>query len=245
MARIRIPTVASLQIGFRVRSGFVRLWPCDFASAIARSTSTREKSRATASPCTSSRRRTGCWSSCSRPARRRFRRTSSRTSSGRTRSCRSGAWRAWWRSCAILSGTRRKSPVTSGRCTASATPSRERRRRSPAPAGRPSRSGFHCRIVWGEREIALSEGENVLGRDPETSVFIDLNSVSRRHARILVAEDSATIEDLRSRNGTYVGDKRIEQPTKLSNGDRIKIGAASLVFRCFRGLGTTQSEVSS
>ena len=114
-----------------------------------------------------------------------------------------------------------------------------------APAGRPSRSGFHCRIVWGEREIALSEGENILGRDPETVVFIDLNSVSRRHARILVAEDSATIEDLRSRNGTYVGDKRIEQPTKLSNGDRIKIGAASLVFRCFRGLGTTQSEVSS
>jgi DNA-binding winged helix-turn-helix (wHTH) protein len=114
-----------------------------------------------------------------------------------------------------------------------------------APPGRPSRSGLHCRIVWGEREIALSEGENILGRDPETAVFIDLNSVSRRHARILVAEDSATIEDLRSRNGTYVGDKRIEQPTKLSNGDRIKIGAASLVFRCFRGLGTTQSEVSS
>ncbi len=114
---------------------------------------------------------------------------------------------------------------------------------SGAP-GRPSRSGFHCRIVWGEREIALADGENILGRDPETVVFIDLNSVSRRHARILVADGSATIEDLQSRNGTYVGDTRIDQPTKLSNGDKIKIGAASLVFRCFRGLGTTQSEVS-
>ncbi len=118
---------------------------------------------------------------------------------------------------------------------------------SPAPggAGRPSRSGFHCRIVWGDREIALSEGENVLGRDPDTVVFIDLNSVSRRHARILVAGGVASIEDLQSRNGTYVGGNRIEGPTKLSNGDKIKIGAANLVYRCFRGLGTTQSGVST
>ena len=111
--------------------------------------------------------------------------------------------------------------------------------------GRPSRAGFHCRIVWGDREIALSEGENILGRDPDTVVFIDMNSVSRRHARFVVADGSATIEDLQSRNGTYVSDQRIERPTRLSNGDKIKIGAASLVFRSFRGLGTTQSEVAT
>ena len=75
--------------------------------------------------------------------------------------------------------------------------------------------------------------------------WIDLNSVSRRHARILVADGVATIEDLGSRNGTHVNGERIEKPTKLGNGDKIKIGAASLVFRCFRGLGTTQSEVST
>jgi len=105
------------------------------------------------------------------------------------------------------------------------------------------RSDFHCRIAWGDREVALREGENVLGRDPDAAIFIDLNSVSRRHARILVTPEGATIEDLESRNGTYVRGQRIAVPTELFDGDRIKIGAASLVFRSFQGLGSTQSEV--
>src|SRR5262249_42856587 len=111
--------------------------------------------------------------------------------------------------------------------------------------GARSMSDFHCRISWGDREVALREGENILGRDPEAVVWIDLNSVSRRHARIVVARDAATIEDLKSRNGTFVGARRIEATTPLQNGDQIKIGAASLVFRSFHGLGTTQSEVAT
>jgi DNA-binding winged helix-turn-helix (wHTH) protein len=103
---------------------------------------------------------------------------------------------------------------------------------------------FHCRIIWGEREIALGEGENVIGRDPSVSVWIDLNSVSRRHARILVSDESATIEDLGSRNGTYVRQESVTSPRALRNGDLIKIGAASLVFRCFRQMGTTMPETS-
>jgi len=105
--------------------------------------------------------------------------------------------------------------------------------------------GFHCRIAWEDREVNLSEGENILGRDPDTVVWIDLNSVSRRHARILVDGDTATIEDLGSRNGTYVQGEKVEAPRALTNGDTIKIGAAKLVFRCFRGLGSTASETSS
>jgi len=118
-------------------------------------------------------------------------------------------------------------------------------RRQPAPPPRRSRQVFHCRIAWGEREVALEEGENVLGRDPDSAMWIDLNSVSRRHARIIIADGAATIEDLDSRNGTYVQGERIRAATRLSDGDRIKIGAAALVFRCYHGLGTTQSEVSS
>jgi DNA-binding winged helix-turn-helix (wHTH) protein len=116
---------------------------------------------------------------------------------------------------------------------------------APRQAAQFVESEFHCRIVWGDREIALGEGENILGRDPAAAVWIDLNSVSRRHARILVANGSAAIEDLGSRNGTRVGGERVEKPRKLANGDTIKIGAAKLVFRCFRGLGSTQSEASS
>jgi len=111
-------------------------------------------------------------------------------------------------------------------------------------AGAPG-SDFRCRVSWGDREVALSPGENILGRDPSATVWIDLSSVSRRHARILVGDEEAMIEDLGSHNGTYVGGDRISEPRKLENGDKVKIGAASLVFRSFRGLGSTQSEISS
>jgi pSer/pThr/pTyr-binding forkhead associated (FHA) protein len=76
-------------------------------------------------------------------------------------------------------------------------------------------------------------------------VWIDLSSVSRRHARIVVGEGEAVIEDLDSRNGTYVSGERLSKPRKLENGDKIKVGAASLLFRSFRALGSTESEIST
>ena len=113
--------------------------------------------------------------------------------------------------------------------------------RSSGPS--PSVGGVHCRLVWGDREIALVEGPNVLGRDPDATVWIDLNSVSRRHARVTLSDGIATLEDLRSKNGTYLGGRRIDSPARLKNGDQIKIGAASLVFKSFRKAGTTESQV--
>lgn len=105
-------------------------------------------------------------------------------------------------------------------------------------------SAFHCRLVWGDREIALAEGENVLGRDPEVAVWIDLDSVSRRHARIVVEENGATVEDLKSKNGTFLDGRRVTSPVALSNGNVIKVGAASLLFCCFRKMGTTRTEAA-
>jgi DNA-binding winged helix-turn-helix (wHTH) protein len=109
-------------------------------------------------------------------------------------------------------------------------------------AGSGSDSAFHCRLVWGDREIALAEGENVLGRDPEVAVWIDLDSVSRRHARIVVEREEATLEDLRSKNGTFLNGQKVTAPVRLSSGNRIKVGAASLVFRSSRKMGTTRTE---
>jgi DNA-binding winged helix-turn-helix (wHTH) protein len=106
------------------------------------------------------------------------------------------------------------------------------------------RSDFHCRLSWGDREIALTEGENVIGRDPDVAVWIDLNSVSRHHARVLVTDGAAHLEDLGSKNGTVLNGVRITSAVPLANRDRIKIGAASLVFRCSRRSGTTESEMS-
>jgi DNA-binding winged helix-turn-helix (wHTH) protein len=99
------------------------------------------------------------------------------------------------------------------------------------------------RLIWGTREIALSEGENVLGRDREAAVWINDSSVSRRHARIFVSGGSAQLEDLGSKNGTFVAGKPIEKPRALSDGDEIRLGSVSLVVRACSDAGSTATAI--
>jgi DNA-binding winged helix-turn-helix (wHTH) protein len=86
-------------------------------------------------------------------------------------------------------------------------------------------------LEWGERQIPLPEGEHILGRDPGALVRITTPRVSRRHARIRVEGDRAVLEDLGSKNGTFLGDDRIEGPTALADRDEIWIGSEVLSFR--------------
>ena len=114
-------------------------------------------------------------------------------------------------------------------------------------AERPSTShpgAFVCRLTWGPREIALDPGENLIGRDRDSVVWIDDASVSRRHAWIFVDDTGATVEDLGSKNGTFVRGRRITKPLSLTDRDAIRIGPASLVFRLFQKTGSTASTVS-
>ena len=97
-------------------------------------------------------------------------------------------------------------------------------------------------IVWGDLEIPLEEGDNLIGRARDAPIRIASARVSRRHARIIVHGDEATLEDLGSRNGTYLSSTRIAGPTVLADGDQIFVGPAVLSFR-FRHTGeTTQPE---
>jgi len=100
------------------------------------------------------------------------------------------------------------------------------------------------RLLWGRREISLDPGDNLIGRDRDCVVWIDDWSVSRRHARITIGDDGATIEDLGSKNGTSVGNRRIGGPTSLTEGDAITIGPVTLQLRVVRALGSTHSTVS-
>lgn len=100
-----------------------------------------------------------------------------------------------------------------------------------------------CRLIWGRREIALREGENLLGRTQDSAVWLDSSSVSRRHARITVADGMATLDDLGSKNGTRIGGRRITAPTPLVDGDQLRFGSVLMTFRVFPGGGSTQSEV--
>ena len=106
-----------------------------------------------------------------------------------------------------------------------------------------SRAPFACRLVWAHREIALDPGENLVGRDRKSVVWIDDASVSRRHARISVDNSGATVEDLGSKNGTFLRGRKIEKPARLVDKDAIKIGPASIVFRLFKRTGSTASTV--
>lgn len=100
---------------------------------------------------------------------------------------------------------------------------------------------FSCGLLWGPREIGLAEGENLIGRAADCSVRIDSARVSRHHARILVADGRATLEDLGSKNGTFVGKRRIEGPVSLADGDEICVGSAVLFFRSGYGPGSTET----
>ena len=113
------------------------------------------------------------------------------------------------------------------------------RERSPGRAPAP----FICRLVWGPREIALDPGENLIGRDRDSVVWIDDASVSRRHARISVDDSGARVEDLGSKNGTYLRGRRIGKPARLADKDAIKIGPASMIFRLFKRTGSTASTI--
>jgi len=99
------------------------------------------------------------------------------------------------------------------------------------------------RLIWGNREIALGLGENLLGRDEGAIVWIDDGLVSRRHARIVIDERGAILEDLGSKNGTYLRGKRIEAPRKLADEDQVTIGPASMIFRVFKQTASTATAV--
>jgi DNA-binding winged helix-turn-helix (wHTH) protein len=110
-----------------------------------------------------------------------------------------------------------------------------------ADVRRPTVSSPVFKLIWGDREIALGEGENVLGRDPMSLVCVDIASVSRHHARILVEGERATLEDLGSKNGTYRCGRKLKAPEALADGDEIRIGTVPMVFRKFSGGATTET----
>jgi DNA-binding winged helix-turn-helix (wHTH) protein len=101
------------------------------------------------------------------------------------------------------------------------------------------------RLVWPGGRAALREGEYVVGRDPDLELFLDAQEVSRRHARITIAGERATIEDLGSKNGTFLGDRRLDSPAPLTDGDVIRVGSVGLTFTAVRSRGSTETALGS
>lgn len=67
------------------------------------------------------------------------------------------------------------------------------------------------------------------GRHPDSDIFLDDVTVSRRHAEFHRDSGTFTVRDVGSLNGTYVNRERVEAAT-LSSGDEVQIGKFRLVF---------------
>ncbi|MCL4806543.1 MAG: FHA domain-containing protein [Thermoanaerobaculia bacterium] len=108
--------------------------------------------------------------------------------------------------------------------------------------GAPGPASSAPRLVRGTTEIVARTPDLVLGRDPGLPGSIDDASVSRRHARLVWGASGVLLEDLGSKNGTFVRDARIVGPVALKDGDEVRFGLATFVFRAVpAGLSTTKT----
>ena len=95
-------------------------------------------------------------------------------------------------------------------------------------------------IVFEHHQTVLLEGSNVIGRALEAAIQCDVTGVSRHHARIVVAGGTAMLEDMESKNGTFLNNVRVTS-APLADGDTIRLGKAKLVFRVGTAADATET----
>lgn len=105
----------------------------------------------------------------------------------------------------------------------------------------PRESGMKFWLLWGTRQVPLAEGNNVVGRGADAAVWIDAPGVSRHHAQIVVRQGEATLEDLGSKNGTYIAGHLVTAPHRLANSDQIRLGSVVITFRIPQPPGATET----
>ena len=86
-------------------------------------------------------------------------------------------------------------------------------------------------LVWESRSFRLGAGENVIGRNPDSQVVLDVPGISRRHACITIAEGTTSIRDLGSKNGTIAHGHSVTSPVEIHDRDQIELGPVTLTYR--------------
>jgi DNA-binding winged helix-turn-helix (wHTH) protein len=103
------------------------------------------------------------------------------------------------------------------------------------------RSTTIYQLVWEGGRATVGEGEHVLGRDPNLELCVDSPSVSRCHARLRIRGGEAVLEDLASKNGTFVNGKRITTATLISDRDQLRVGSVHIKFTVRRTQPSTET----
>lgn len=111
-------------------------------------------------------------------------------------------------------------------------------REPDAPAGRARAAWW---LVSESHQFRLEPGELVVGREPSTAIRIDNGSVSRRHARIRVEGVAASLEDLASKNGTWINGVRVSAPVALNDGDEVRFGSVVMRVRHLPAADSTET----
>ena len=99
-------------------------------------------------------------------------------------------------------------------------------------------------LIWDRERLQVLDGENLFGRGDADVVELPSTTVSRRHARISFDEEP-WIEDLGSKNGTFVGDRQVTSRVRLNDGDRVRLGSFLLTFRVAQAPDATATESTS
>ena len=101
------------------------------------------------------------------------------------------------------------------------------------PSSRVGVQPLFCWVAWNGRTWQLAEGDNVIGRDPRSDIWLDAPGVSRRHAMIRVDSRNRRVllEDLGSTNGTFVRRASVDAALALTDGDVVQVGTVDLTVR--------------
>ena len=93
--------------------------------------------------------------------------------------------------------------------------------------------GEICVYVDRERiaKYSITQGEYLIGRDPNCPVFVEADQVSRHHARLTFSAFDLVIEDLSSSNGVFIDGVQVQLPTLIRFDQEVQIGAATLHIR--------------
>jgi diguanylate cyclase (GGDEF)-like protein len=80
------------------------------------------------------------------------------------------------------------------------------------------------------KKYPLTTESLTIGRDEGNGIVVDLDNVSRKHARVTERGDKFFVEDLKSTNGTYLNDEEIREERPLRSGDLLKVGGSIFKF---------------
>ena len=106
--------------------------------------------------------------------------------------------------------------------------------------GPPSRlTATVVRLVTDGKTVTVTDGTHAIGRDPDAALWIDSALISRQHARLVVRDGHVTLEDLGSRNGTFVNGERLTAACALKDGDEVRLGSVAVSVRISSGMTRT------